>query len=259
MSWDKRWMQRSFDRAALDYDRLASLQRLVGGRLLASLPEDFPSGWLLDLGAGTGWCAQVLARRYPGRRLLLVDISAKMLQQARRRLGEEVSFVVGDVEALPLRAGCAGLIASNLTLQWCVELERALTEMARVLLPGGVLLFSAFATGTLEELRQAWSKVDGYSHVNRFATLEDFSAALGRAGFSCWRLEQEKIVRRYPSVIALLREIKGIGAHNVTLGRPRHLLGKNALKNLLAAYPGEGEGEIQASFVPVYALATRSA
>jgi malonyl-CoA O-methyltransferase len=254
---DKSWIRRSFDRAAPNYDRLASLQRLVGERLLAGLPEDFPSGWVLDLGAGTGWCAVELTRRYPERELLLLDISAQMLHQARRRLGEGLSFVVGDIEALPLSTGCAGLIASNLTLQWCVDLERALAEMARVLRPGGVLLFSAFAAGTLEELRQAWRKVDGYSHVNRFASVEDFALALGRAGFSCWRLEQEKIVRRYPSLMALLKEIKGIGAHNVTLGRPRHLLGKNAFKNLLVVYPGEGE--IQASFVPVYALATRSA
>ncbi|GAB6066735.1 malonyl-ACP O-methyltransferase BioC [Methylothermus subterraneus] len=254
MSWDKRWMRRSFDRAAASYDRFAELQHQVGLLLLAALPEHFPPGWLIDLGAGTGRCATALARRYPERPLLLVDISEGMLRQARSRLGQKPSLLVGDAEALPLAEASAGLIVANLVLQWCLDPTRALAEARRVLQPGGALLFSALVEGTLEELRRAWQQVDGYTHVNRFVAPGFFDEALSGVGFSRWRLERETIVRRYPSVPALLKEIKGIGAHNVTLGRPRHLLGKNALKQLIAAYPREEE-TIQASFVLVYGVA----
>lgn len=254
MSWNKTWVRRSFDRAAQSYDRLAGLQRHIAERLLAALPENPPPGWLLDLGAGTGWCAQMIAHRYPRRPLLLVDISEGMLHQAHRRLGKEPSFLVGDMEDLPLIEACAGLIVTNLALQWCLDPARALGEMGRVLCPGGIVLFSAFVAGTLEELRQAWLKVDGYTHVNRFVAPEFFSDALNRAGFSRWRIEKETILRRFPSVLALLEEIKGIGAHNVTLERPRHLLGRKALAKLIAAY---GEGEIKASFVSVYGWAVK--
>lgn len=249
-------MRRSFARAAKDYDRLARLQRRVGERLLGALPPIPPPGWLLDLGTGTGWCAQVMVRRYPQRPLLLVDIAAEMLDQARRRLGEEACYLVGDIEALPLAEACAGLIVTNLALQWCLSPGRALAEMRRVLRPGGVLLFSTFAAGTLEELRQAWCQVDDFTHVNRFVEPGHLNAALNEAGFVRWHLEQETVVLRYASVLALLREIKGIGAHNVTLGRPRHLLGKQRLQTLVAAYPARSGG-IEASFVPLYGWAIK--
>lgn len=249
-------MRRSFDRAAKGYDRLAGLQRRVGERLLVALPQRPPPGWLLDLGAGTGWCAQAMARRYPQRSLLLVDIAEGMLHQARRRLGEKLYFLAGDIEALPLAESCAGLIVTNLALQWCLEPRRALAEMGRVLKPGGVLLFSTFAVGTLEELRLAWRQVDNYTHVNPFFEPGHLIEALSEAGFSRWRLEYETVVLRYASVLALLREIKGIGAHNVTLGRPRHLLGKKSLQTLVAAYPARSGG-IEASFVPLYGWAIK--
>ncbi len=257
MSWDKNWMRRSFDRAAKSYDRLAGLQRQIGERLLGNLPQTVAPGWLLDIGAGTGWCAHQLSRRYPGRPLMLVDIAEGMLQRARRRQwGRAAGFVVGDAETLPLADDCCGLIVSNLALQWCLKPEQAFAEMGRILPPGGVLLFSTFAAGTLEELRQAWRQVDDYSHVNPFVEPERLIQCLSRAGFSHWRLERESISLPYASVRALLHEIKGIGAHNVTLDRPRHLLGKGALESLENAYPGRSDG-IRASFVPVYGVAVK--
>lgn len=257
MSWDKTWMRRAFDRAAERYDRLAYLQRRVGERLLAELPRLPPPGWLVDIGAGTGWCAQALARRYPKRSLLLVDIAEGMLRQARCRLAGEASFLVGDAEALPLAEACAGLIVTNLVLQWCPDPVQALAEMQRILCPGGMLLVSTFASGTLEELRQAWMKVDSYTHVNRFVTSEFLAASLNRVGFSRWHLAQETIVQRYPSLLDLLKEIKGIGAHNVTFGRPRHLLGKQSFKALLAAYPARSSGDIEATFVSLFGWAVK--
>lgn len=253
MSWDKGWVRRSFDRAATHYDRWAELQRQIGERLLAALPERPPAGWLVDVGSGTGECAQVLARRYH-RPVVVLDIAFGMLKEAQRKLQRKAYFMVGDAEALPLADSCAGLVVTNLALQWCLKPHQALAEISRVLLPSGMLLFSSLTTGTLEELRLAWGQVDSYSHVNRFVTSQDLNHALARAGFSRWHLTQEKIVRRYSSVLSLLKEIKEIGARNVTLGRPRHLLGKKTLTKLIAAYGG---GEIEASFFPVYGWAVR--
>gem|GEM_PF-5275559 len=57
----------------------------------------------------------------------------------------------------------------------------------------------------------------------------------------------------YPSVLHLLREIKGIGARNVTHGRPRHLMGKQRLTQLIAQYDKMAEGgKIPSSYVVIY-------
>ncbi len=256
MSLDKRWLRRSFSAAAADYDRLAVLQRRIGERLLTGLPRLLPAGALVDVGAGTGWCAARLRYRYPGAAVLLVDIAEAMLHQARKRLKDEAVYLVADAERLPLADGSAALIVSNLALQWCPDPRRAVEAMARALRPGGRLLLSTFAAGTLAELRQAWARVDRYSHVNEFLAVPALEGLLREAGFRTWQVDAETLRCRYPSLAALFRELKGIGAHNVTRDRPRHLLGKGRLRRLEAAYPREN-GAVVASFVPAYVIAVK--
>jgi len=256
MSLDKRWLRRSFSAAAADYDRLAALQRRIGERLLTGLPRLLPAGALVDVGAGTGWCAERLRYRYPVAAVLLVDIAEAMLHQARKRLKDEAAYLVADAERLPLADCSAALIVSNLALQWCPDPRRAVEAMARALRPGGWLLLSTFAAGTLAELRQAWARVDRYSHVNEFLAVSTLEGLFREAGFRTWQVGSETLRCRYPSLTALFRELKGIGAHNVTRDRPRHLLGKGRLRRLEAAYPRES-GAVVASFVPAYVIAVR--
>ena len=83
---DKRRVRRTFDRAAETYDAHAVVQRLVADRLLDNL--DFirlAPKTILDIGAGTGYCARSLARRYPRARTVLLDVSPAMLSYARSK------------------------------------------------------------------------------------------------------------------------------------------------------------------------------
>ena len=255
MSWDKRQVRRSFSAAAPAYDRQAVLQRQIGERLLAACPDALPSGWWVDVGAGTGWCAiQLRSRRPPA--LALVDLAEGMLRQARQSVGTAGCYLVADAERLPLATASAALVVSNLALQWCLDPARALAEMARILKPGGHLLLSTFTAGTLEELRRAWAAVDDYTHVNAFQTPAALEAAVAAAGFRRWRVWGETRRLTYPDLPALLRSLKGIGAHNVTHGRPRHLLGKGVWRRLEAAYP-RYRGQVVASYVATYVTALR--
>ncbi|BCX89321.1 malonyl-CoA O-methyltransferase [Methylomarinovum tepidoasis] len=255
MSWDKRLVRRAFSAAAPGYDRHAVLQRQIGQRLLAACVEELPPGWWVDIGTGTGWCAQRLAAWRPPA-LLLVDLAEGMLHQARARLGPAGCYLTADAERLPLATGSAALVVSNLALQWCLDPARALAEMARILKPGGRLLLSTFTAGTLETLRRAWAAVDDYSHVNTFPDPADLEAAVAAAGFRRWRQRTETLSLVYPDLKALLRSLKEIGAHNVTSGRPRHLLGKGVWQRLEAAYPRR-QGQVVATYVATYVTALR--
>ncbi len=257
MSWDKRWVRRAFGKAAADYDRLAVLQRRIGGNLFDELPDLSAPGWVVDLGTGTGWCGRHLLERYPERPLLALDMAEGMVRQARKlSCRGDAAWVVGDMEALPLAAESTALVMSNLALQWCLRPRCAIAEVARVLRPGGRLLLSTFVSGTLEELRLAWSRVDDYTHVNRFIALDTLEACVAAAGFHSWRVWAQPVRLEYPSPMALFHELRGIGAHNVTSGRPRYLMGKGRLKALLQAYPRE-DGMVPATFVPAYVVAVR--
>lgn len=255
---DKRRVREAFDRAAARYDEAAVLQREVGTRLVERLelirlqPER-----ILDLGAGTGHCSAALAARYPKARLLSLDLAPGMLQRARSRLNwwqrRRHQYVCADAEALPLADASVDLLFSNLTLQWCADLERTFAEFRRVLRPGGLLLFSTFGPDTLKELRAAWAAVDGGAHVNEFVDMHDIGDAMLRARLADPVMDREDITLTYGEVRTLLHDLKAIGAHHVNAGRAPGMTGKGKFRRMLEAYEAyRRDGRLPATYEVLY-------
>lgn len=266
---DKRQIRQSFGRAAATYDQAAVLQREVCGRALERLDlVRLNPRLILDAGCGTGFAAPALSRRFPDATVLGLDLALPMLQAARLRtprwrtyIGRtRQQFVCGDNERLPLRAGVAGMLWSNLAFQWANDLPRVFGECLRVLEPGGLLTFTTFGPDTLKELRQAFAGRDGNVHVNRFVDMHDIGDMLVRAGFADPVMDMEQIALTYPDVESLMRELKAIGAHNVAAGRSRGLTGRGALDQLRRRYePLRRDGRLPATFEVVYGHAWKPA
>lgn len=235
---DRRALAQAFNRAAAGYDAAAWLAQHAGAELLQRLEFfSLEPRCLLDLGAGSCRSTLELARRFRGARALAVDLAAQMLARAPRSLWRRrFERVCADAYALPLTAGCCDLIFSNLMLPWCAALDELLLELRRVLRPGGLLLFSSLAPGSLQELRGAWASVDAGPHVHEFPDLPQLAAALVRSGFIEPVIDVERQRRHYPSVQALKRELKQIGAQNAGSMRRRGLGGKQRAAAMLAAY-----------------------
>jgi malonyl-CoA O-methyltransferase len=118
------------------------------------------------------------------------------------------------------------------------------------------LLASSFGPLTLMELRQAWAAVDSAVHVNEFVDMHDFGSALQRAGFTEPVLDTDRHMRYYPTPIALMQELKEIGAHNLNPARPRGLTGKSAMRAMSTAYESlRIDGGLPATWQVVYATA----
>ena len=256
---DRRRVRAAFDRASGRYEAAARLQAQVGDELLGRLGDfAFTPAVVLDLGAGTGRCARELKRRYPRALVVAVDLSLGMLREARHHQGlwRRFARACGDAARLPLASASVDLVFSNLMLQWCQPPDAALAEVRRVLRPGGFLAFSTFGPATLQELRSAWAHADGYNHVNHFLDVHDVGAALVRAGLTEPVLDVDRHEVHYPDTLALMRDLKAIGAHNVTAGRPRSLLGRAHLARMSAAYEQvRREGTLPATFEVVYGAA----
>ncbi len=261
---DKRLVRLAFERAARTYDQAAVLQREVASRMFQRLDYvKLAPRTVLDAGAGTGFGTRLLARRYPRSRVIALDLAQAMVAAARAaspwwqrllpRYAAPVHYLCGDVDRLPIAADSVDLLWSNLTLQWCNEPAHTFRQFYRVLAPNGLLMFSTFGPDTLKELRQAFSGIDGYTHVNRFVDMHDLGDMLTAAGFAAPVMDMEFITLTYADVKSLLRELKAIGAHNVTLGRNHGLTGKGRWQAMVAAYERlRREGRLPATFEIVY-------
>jgi malonyl-CoA O-methyltransferase len=253
---DKQRVRRAFAQAARGYDAVAVLQREVGDRMLERLElVKLQPGTVLDLGCGTGLHLGALLKRYPKARILALDLALPMLQQARRRGGwrRRARCLCGDMEKLPLADHSVELIWSNLAFQWSTDPLTLYRECLRVLRPGGLLMFTTFGPDTLQELRQAWSGVDAFEHVSPFIDMHDLGDLLVQAGFAAPVMDVDRLVLTYEAVDDLMRDLKQLGAHNATGGRPRGLTGKKRMAAMRRAYEAfRREGVLPATYEVVY-------
>jgi malonyl-CoA O-methyltransferase len=253
---DKRLARRAFEKAADTYDEAAVLQNEIGDRLMERLDYiRLQPRRILDLGAGTGMFTSALMKRYRKADVVALDIAKPMLHCVKQRAGwlRKPGCVCADSESLPFNDDSFDFIFSNLMLQWCTDLEATFVELRRVLSPGGLLMFTTFGPDTLMELRASWEAVDGYTHVNSFIDLHDVGDSLLHTKWAEPVMDSERITVTYRELRGLMQDLKHIGAHNVTSGRPRGLTGKRHLQQLVDAYePFREDGVLPASYEVVY-------
>ncbi len=238
---DRRALARAFDRAAGSYDAAAALQQQVRAELLSRLDYfALQPDWILDLGAGTGAGARALRHRYPRARVLALDIAPGMVRAIPRRpwpwTAPRIEALCADAYALPLADHSIALAFSNLMLQWCDRPEAVLHELARVLVPGGLLLFSSFGPATLEELRAAWSAADSGVHVSEFPAMQRLAEAAMQAGLEPPVLDTDTHRLHYADAHALMRSLRQLGARNAARARSRGLTSPRRLQAMISAY-----------------------
>jgi malonyl-CoA O-methyltransferase len=259
---DKRLARRSFGRAAATYDAAAVLQNEICRRMLARLDYiKLEPALVLDAGSGTGNAVAGLMSRWPRARVIALDLALEMARRSRARRpwwrralgGARLAAVCGDIERLPLASGRAGMVWSNLALQWIAEPRQACAELHRVLAPGGLLMLSTFGPDTLKELRAAFEGVDGHTHVHRFMDMHDVGDRLIEAGFSDPVMDMEVVTLTYDDARALMHDLKAIGARNMTLGRRGALSGRERLVRMERSYEAfRRDGKLPATFEVVY-------
>ena len=265
---DKVRVRASFNRAANTYDAAAVLQKRVREEMLSRLDlVNIKPKAILDAGCGTGHGSFALQKRFSKANIVSLDLAFNMLQQTKlqrpwlqkclQKMLHQQHLLCADIENLPITSNSMGLVWSNLAIQWCNDLDGAFSELARVLQPEGLLMFSTFGPDTLKELRAATT--NGHTHVSRFIDMHDIGDALIRAGFSTPVLDVEHYTLTYDDVKSVMTDLKGIGAHNATAGRARGLQGRGFLQNLVQNYEQfRVAGKLPATFEVVYGHAWKA-
>jgi malonyl-CoA O-methyltransferase len=256
---DHRALRRSFNRASNSYDRAAELQDSVRQELLERLQFfALAPRRILDLGAGTGAGSAALLKLFGSATVVAVDVAEDMLAVARRRgwPWRRPRAAAGSAAALPFAGGSFDLVFSSLMLQWCDDPSRVFTEIQRVLKPGGLLLFSTFGPETLAELRAAWSAADETPHVSELPMLPELGAAMSAAGLAEPVLDRETHLRHYPTIAALVTQLRELGAVNAARSRRRTLTGRQRAARMQAAYERQRQpGGLPANYEIFYGAA----
>jgi ubiquinone/menaquinone biosynthesis C-methylase UbiE len=143
--------QRSYDALAGRYNDTWLIHlRSVTDSLVSRLP-DIPDGRIIDIGCGTGYSTSLLADTYPGHCIEASDISANMLDQARKCCScNAVSFVRSDM--LDHLSSLESASTSMVFSAWAIGYSkpaRIIREAARVLKPGGIFAFVVNYSNTL--------------------------------------------------------------------------------------------------------------
>jgi ubiquinone/menaquinone biosynthesis C-methylase UbiE len=135
------------------YDRFARWPlRGFYRRLAAEVSAVAPNGGtILDVGTGPGMLLVELAERRPDLRITGIDLSTDMVVLAERNVrraghAARVEVRTADVAALPFPDGTFDFVVSSLSMHHWGSVAPAVTELARVLRPGGALWIYDFRT-----------------------------------------------------------------------------------------------------------------
>jgi ubiquinone/menaquinone biosynthesis C-methylase UbiE len=131
-------IRKSFDEAAADEEHFPSTidPRIDHVRLILEYFGGLEGKRALDVGCGKGRFARVLAERYPKAQLVGFDLSEAMLRFA----APGIHACSGTMTALPFASGAFDCVYATESLEHAVAIETAVSEMCRVLKPGGRLV-----------------------------------------------------------------------------------------------------------------------
>lgn len=250
-----------FDRRLLIARRNRVAERAAGHEfLLARVADDlierlsainrtFPVA--ANLGAYHGLLGRRL-RQLPGvERVTDVEPAVRLLAQC------EAPRVQADEEALPFPEQSLDLVVSGLSLQFVNDLPGALIQIRRALKPDGLLLAAMLGGGTLTELRTAFlvaeEEMEGGAspRVAPFADVRDLGALLQRAQFALPVADSDTVTVTYPDALALMRDLRAMGATNVLAARRKAPLRRGTLARAIAVYAerfGLADGRVPATF-----------
>src|SRR3982750_1239318 len=174
---------------------------------------------------------------------------------------ERINLDASGAEKLPFAPESLDLVVSALALQFVNDLPGTLVQIRRALRPDGLLLAAMIGGDSLTELREAFAQAEadvegGVSpRVAPFADLRDLGALLQRAGFALPVTDVDRVTVRYASPLALMHDLRRMGAGNALSERRRTPLRRATLRRVIEIYAehfSDPDGRIRATFEIVW-------
>lgn len=219
-------------------DRLATVLRHFGCALDLGTPGDA----VIDVLAASGKTGSIVAAD--------ALVTRKLMKPG-------VLGVAADEEALPFRDASLDLVVSALAFQFINDLPGLFAQIRRLLKPDGLFLAALAGGETLIELRQSFAEAEtaienGVSpRVIPLLDVREAGALLQRAGFALPVTDVDRLIVRYDSPIALMHDLRALGATNPMFERSRRPLKRALLERMIDIYRqrfSDPDGRMRATF-----------
>jgi ubiquinone/menaquinone biosynthesis C-methylase UbiE len=166
-------LEKEYAALAASYDSRWARYNAAAIRRICSHFEPGAGGRLLDVGCGTGLLLQALAARDAGLQLYGIDKVAEMLLLARQRLPLRIHLQRATIEALPFSAAQFDTVISSSMFHYVCDPKRALSEVFRVLRPGGKLILVDWCADFLAmRLLQRYLRATNKAHHKTYSLRE---------------------------------------------------------------------------------------
>jgi len=235
--FDRAALRRQRDRAAPGFAAHDFLIR-AGAERLADRLADIKRGFarVLEIGAHGALLRETIGARLADAFYVACDPGLGFAAAAHK------PALVADPEAMPFAPARFDLALANLALHWIDDLPGTLVQLRQGLEPDGLLLASLLGGRTLEELRDCLVTAEleivggARPRVSPVVELRDAGALLQRAGFALPVADADLLTVSYPDALALMRDLRGMGATNALTARTRTCTRRAVLLRAAALY-----------------------
>ncbi len=246
---EKKHVYTHFNRHAHEYDQYAHVQLQMVHSLIGKMKENRLSADrrnILEIGCGTGRLTEQLAIQFPQAHIVALDLSERMIEQAKTRLSAlptQVTWVQADAEAWVQQSQTTfDLIISNATFQWFTDTAITIKRLLSLLNEQAVLAFATFLPGTFVELEQSFAEaaqqlgLANGKHGQTFVSWSEWQQYAEQNGAQLSG-QFETVSTVYPTVLDFLHQIKRVGAGNALRSDARgSFVGKTWLLKMMEQY-----------------------
>lgn len=152
-----------------------------------------PGMRILELGCGTGSMWEKHLHLLSGAQLILTDFSAGMLEAAKGNIrSENVTFQQVDIQHIPFPDASFDIVIANMMLYHVPDLHKGLSEVRRVLTPGGKFYCATYGIhGIMEYINDLLRDTGISGSIGTSFTLQNGADSLGKHFNHVQRLDRE--------------------------------------------------------------------
>ena len=171
--------------------------------------------------------------------------------------------VLQDEESLPFEPNTFDAVLSSLSLHWINDLPSVLAQVNSVLKPDSPFIGSMLGGDSLYELRTSLQLAEldrrggVATHTSPLADVRDVGGLLQRAGFQLLTVDVDDIIVAFPSILALMNDLKAMGEQNAVASREGAPIRRDVLAAAEGIYRelhGNADGSLPATFRVIHMI-----